>query len=96
MAFFKIFGEEFLWRGVLLPRMNGVFGNWDWVANGALGALYHMHMPWSWFGTTGFSWIFFYALPAKYFRSTWMSIISHGSMIVMETIIFLVIIMGLA
>lgn len=35
-------GEEFLFRGVLLPRMKGVFGKWDWVANGVLGTFYHV------------------------------------------------------
>ena len=79
MAFFNIFGEEFLFRGVLLPKMNKIFGKWDWLANGILGILYHVSMPWSWLGTTGISWIFFYALPAKHFRSTWFSIIIHGS-----------------
>jgi uncharacterized protein len=32
--FNTILGEEFLFRGVLLPRMEGVFGRWSWVANG--------------------------------------------------------------
>ena len=96
MGVFNIAGEEFLFRGVLLPKMEGVFGKWDWVANGVLGTLYHTHMPWSWLGTTGVSWIFLYALPAKYFRSTWVSVVAHGSMVVLETIIFLVFILGLA
>src|SRR5215203_1243667 len=39
-------GEELLFRGVLLPRMQGAFGRFDWVANGLLFALYHLHMPW--------------------------------------------------
>jgi membrane protease YdiL (CAAX protease family) len=95
MGLFNILGEEFLFRGVLLPKMNGVFGKWDWVANGVLGTFYHVHMPWSWLGTTGFSWLFLYALPAKYLRSTWVSVISHGSMIVLQTIIFVALIGGL-
>lgn len=41
-----IFGEEMLFRGLLLPRMRGAFGRWDWVANGALFAVYHLHVPW--------------------------------------------------
>ena len=33
LALFNTFlGEEFLFRGVLLPRMNGSFGKWDWAA----------------------------------------------------------------
>src|SRR5215203_3405496 len=31
-------GEELLFRGVLLPRMQGAFGRFDWVANGVLFA----------------------------------------------------------
>lgn len=34
-ALFNTFlGEELLFRGLLLPRMAGVFGKWDWVMNG--------------------------------------------------------------
>jgi Type II CAAX prenyl endopeptidase Rce1-like len=39
-------GEELLFRGYLLPRMNGAFGRGDWVANGILFAGYHLHVPW--------------------------------------------------
>src|ERR687890_1939695 len=34
--FNTILGEEFLFRGVLLPRMEGVFGRGSWVANNVL------------------------------------------------------------
>src|SRR5215211_4481363 len=40
-------GEEFLFRGVLLPKMQGVFGKYDWVANAALFGFYHLHKPWT-------------------------------------------------
>jgi CAAX protease family protein len=33
---------------VLLPRMAGVFGRWDWVANTVLVGLYHVHKIWAW------------------------------------------------
>jgi membrane protease YdiL (CAAX protease family) len=46
-TFNTFLGEEFLFRGVLLPKMEGVFGKWDWVANGVLFACYHFHQPWS-------------------------------------------------
>ena len=44
--FNTLLGEELLFRGLLLPRMNGVFGRWDWAANGFLFAVYHLHEPW--------------------------------------------------
>jgi membrane protease YdiL (CAAX protease family) len=45
-VFNTVLGEELLFRGFLLPRMNGVFGRRDWLANGVLFAGYHLHMPW--------------------------------------------------
>jgi len=43
---FNIFGEEIYYRGYLLPRMRGVFGNWDWIANGVLFTLKHVYQRW--------------------------------------------------
>jgi membrane protease YdiL (CAAX protease family) len=89
-AAFNILGEEFLFRGVLLPRMNAVFGRWDWLANGVLFGLYHLHQPWGILGSIGTG-AFFYALPAKRFRSTWMSMIVHSA----QSVYFLFLILGL-
>jgi membrane protease YdiL (CAAX protease family) len=76
-VFNTILGEEFLFRGVLLPKMEGVFGRWSWVANGILFGLYHVHQPWVIPNAvfTGF----LYTFPAYRYRSTWMSIIVHSS-----------------
>jgi membrane protease YdiL (CAAX protease family) len=41
MLFNYILGEELPFRGVLLRRMAGVFGRWDWVANWVFFGLYH-------------------------------------------------------
>ena len=37
-VFNTVLGEEFL-RGVLLPKMKGLFGQWDWAANGLMFVL---------------------------------------------------------
>ena len=85
-----IIGEEFLFRGILLPKMQGVFGRWDWFANGVLFAFYHLHRPngifWSalWIG-------FVFSYPAKRFRCTWMSVMIHG----VEGLFFLFIVSGI-
>ena len=34
LVFTTVLGEELLFRGYLLPRMNGAFGRGDWVVNG--------------------------------------------------------------
>lgn len=39
--------EECLFRGVLLPRMRGVFGRRHGLANGVLYGLYHLYKPWA-------------------------------------------------
>ena len=49
--FNTVLGEGLLFRGYLLPRMNGAFGRRDWVANGLLFAGYHLHVPWAIPGT---------------------------------------------
>ena len=69
-------GEELLFRGVLLPKMRGVFGKWDWVANSVLFALYHLHRPVQMLGFIfgGLAW----SLPSRHFRSNWFAIILHG------------------
>jgi membrane protease YdiL (CAAX protease family) len=89
VAVFNILGEEFFWRGVMLPKMKGVFGKWDGVANGVIGGAYHLSQPWQMLGGGIFMWTVFYALPAKYFRSTWVSIIIHGSINVLWTAMLL-------
>lgn len=43
---FNVFGEEIYYRGYLLPRMCGVFGRWDWVANGIGFMLKHFYQRW--------------------------------------------------
>ncbi|MFC1879430.1 lysostaphin resistance A-like protein [Chloroflexota bacterium] len=92
--FNTVLGEEFLFRGVLLPKMNGVFGKWDWVANGVLFALYHLNQPWAIPGYVVYA--FSIALPAKRFRSTWMSIIVHSTANAFFAVVFLGYILGLA
>ena len=76
MAFNYILGEELLFRGVLLPKMAGVFGRWDWVANTVLFGLYHVHKIWAWPSMIASS--FGYAWAAKRYRSLLMGVIVHG------------------
>jgi membrane protease YdiL (CAAX protease family) len=75
--FNTVLGEELLFRGLLLPRMRGVFGRRGWVANGAIFALYHLHMPWA-ILPTFVDGIFLDAYPSRRFQSAWMGIIVHS------------------
>ena len=76
-VFNYVLGEELLFRGVLLPKMKGVFGRWDWVANGMLFSAYHLHLIWELPSQILFrDWI--YPGYNKLFKSFWMSVIVHG------------------
>lgn len=77
MAVFNtVLGEELLFRGLLLPRMRGVFGRSDWLANGVLFAAYHLHMPWAMPRILLDSLALAY--PARRYTSAWLSIIVHS------------------
>jgi CAAX protease family protein len=76
LLFNYVLGEELLFRGVLLPRMAGVFGRWDWVANTVLFGLYHVHKIWAWPSMIASS--FGYSWAAGRYRSMWMGVIVHG------------------
>ncbi|HYH90063.1 MAG TPA: CPBP family intramembrane glutamic endopeptidase [Solirubrobacteraceae bacterium] len=63
-------------RGLLLPRMNGAFGRYDWLANGVLFATYHLHVPWVIPAALLDS--FFLSYPAKRYRSALIPIAVHS------------------
>jgi membrane protease YdiL (CAAX protease family) len=75
--FNTVLGEELLFRGLLLPRMNGRFGRWDWVANGVLFALYHLHVPWV--IPQAFLDTLILAYPSKRYRSALLGIVVHSA-----------------
>ncbi len=90
--FNTVIGEELLFRGYLLPRMAGVFGRHDWVANGVIFAAYHLHRWWAFpgllFGTLTYAW------PAKRYRSTLVSIAVHSVQSVVMIVLVLPLVLG--
>lgn len=42
----NIFGEEFLWRGVMLPRQEVAFGKYTWLIHGTGWGLFHVAFGW--------------------------------------------------
>jgi hypothetical protein len=87
-------GEEFLFRGILLPKMGGVFGKYDWLANGVLFGLYHLHKPWAIPGNILSA--FAMTWPSSRFHSNWMAIIVHGVEGLLVLVPILAIILGVA
>lgn len=42
----NIMGEEILWRAVILPRQEHVFGRWAWLINSGGWLLFHLAFGW--------------------------------------------------
>jgi membrane protease YdiL (CAAX protease family) len=93
--FNTVLGEELLFRGLLLPRMGGAFGKWDWVANGILFGFYHWHQPWSFIGAA-IEAVFLFAFPTKRFKSAWFGIIAHSGQSVLFAFLLTGLVLGLA
>jgi CAAX protease family protein len=89
LVFNTVLGEELLFRGFLLPRMNGVFGRRDWVANGVLFAAYHVHVPWAMPGALLDT--FIVAYPSKRYRSALIGIAVHSA----QSVFFLLLVLHL-
>ncbi len=87
LAFNTVLGEELLFRGLLLPRMHGAFGRADWLVNGMLFGLYHLHEPWVIPNATVTG--FLCAHPTRRSRSAWMGIAIHS----IESVFFLIVLL---
>lgn len=86
-VFNTVLGEELLFRGLLLPRMNRAFGKADWLVNGVLFALYHVHMPWGIPAIVADALVLAY--PTKRYRSAWIGIAVHSTQSVFLAVIVL-------
>ena len=86
-VFNSVLGEDLLFRGLLLPRMRGVFGRGDFVANAVLFAVYHLHIPWA--IPAALADFILTAYPTRRWQSVWMSIIVHSAQSVFVIVIVL-------
>ena len=93
IVFNYLVGEELIFRGILLPKMSGVFGKWDWLANHLLFMTYHLHKISEWPALLLIDWIYPWA--TKRFKSYWVAVILHGVEAVMPIIMFPLAILGL-
>ena len=85
-----VLGEELLFRGYLLPRMNGAFGRRDWLANGVLFGVYHLHVPWA--IPSSLLKTFIVSGPCKRYRSALVGIAVHSvnSIVILGLVLALV------
>lgn len=74
--FFNIFGEEFLFRGIIFPRQIEKYGSKAWIYHGLIWGLWHFFWKWNLVLLIPFTLLFSYAIYKR--KNTWIGIISHG------------------
>jgi membrane protease YdiL (CAAX protease family) len=74
--FLNIFGEEFWFRGYILPRQELAFGKRAWLVNGLMFTFNHLWQPWIMIAILPVSLLLAYVVQRR--RNTWIGIIQHG------------------
>lgn len=75
----NIFGEEFLWRGVMLPRQELAFGKYTWIIHGFGWGLFHIAFGWQLLLTL-IPLIFIQSYIVQKTRNSWVGVIMHGGL----------------
>jgi membrane protease YdiL (CAAX protease family) len=75
---FNIFGEEFWFRGYMLPRQELAYKQYAWIVHGILFTCFHIFWKWNLIALLPGSLFMAYAVQRR--RNTWISILWHGTM----------------
>lgn len=74
--FFNIFGEEFLWRGYILPRQEIIHGKYAWLIHGSLWTIWHIFWRWNLILILPVAFSISFVVQKR--KKTWIGIIAHG------------------
>ena len=75
---FNILGEELLWRGYLIPRMELKWKNNAWIVNGLLWWVWHFYWKWNLLILLPTNLLIPFVVQKR--KNTWIGIIVHGTM----------------
>lgn len=75
----NILGEEFLWRGVMLPRQEIAFGKYTWLIHGFGWGLFHIAFGWQLLITL-IPIIFILSYVVQKTKNSWVGVIIHGGL----------------
>jgi membrane protease YdiL (CAAX protease family) len=75
----NILGEEFLWRGVMLPRQELAFGKYTWIIHGFGWGLFHIAFGWKLLITL-IPLIFIQSFIVQKTKNSWTGVILHGGL----------------
>lgn len=73
----NILGEEFLWRGVMLPRQEIVFGKYTWIVHGTGWLMFHLAFGWQLLITL-LPLIYIQSYIVQKTKNSWNGVIMHG------------------
>lgn len=74
--FLNIVGEELLWRGVIFPRQELVYGERTWLVHGFMWYLFHLPF-YPWFAISGLPQAFILPYLFQKTKNTWLVLIMH-------------------
>jgi len=75
----NILGEEFLWRGVMLPRQEIAFGKYTWLIHGFGWGIFHIAFGWQLLITL-IPLIFVQSYVVQKTKNSWIGVIMHGGL----------------
>lgn len=75
----NIMGEEFLWRGVMLPRQEVALGKYAWLFHGFGWGLFHIAFGWQ-LMVTLLPMIFVQSFVVQKTQNSWTGVIMHAAM----------------
>lgn len=87
--FLNIAGEEFWYRGWMLPRQEVAFGKYAFLVNGLMFTFQHFMQPWNFLGILPGALFTVWVVQRQ--RNTWLVIIQHG---LMNLGLFVIVIQG--
>ncbi|MFP4369911.1 MAG: CPBP family intramembrane glutamic endopeptidase [Bacteroidota bacterium] len=73
----NIMGEELLWRGVMLPRQEAVFGKYAWLLHGIGWGIFHLAFGWQMIVTL-LPLLFILPYITQKIKNSWAGVIMHA------------------
>jgi membrane protease YdiL (CAAX protease family) len=70
-------GEEILWRGVIFPRQEVVFGKYTWLIHGFGWSLFHLAFGWQLFMTM-LPILFIQSIAVQKTKNSWVGVTIHA------------------
>jgi len=89
---FNTFGEEFWWRGYILPRQEVAHGKHAWVVHGLLWTLFHAFKYWEFAALLPVCLAFSFVAQRR--KNTWPGIVTHLVLNGLESISILLLVAG--